>query len=244
MRLAALFARQEFWGLQMTKFILAMPSKGRLKEQCEEWLKKRGLILKQSGGDRGYAAFIEGHDNIEIRLMSSSEIAKSLLLGEINAGITGEDLIREQAANSHDLVDLLVRLGFGRADVVVGVPDGWIDVENMADLNEVAQELRKHQGRRLKIATKFTRLTTQFFEKFGISDYRIIYSGGATEGAPANNIAEAIVDITTTGSTLIANNLKMLDDGLVLRSEACLFISKSLKSDDNILNLLKNLAKS
>lgn len=218
-----------------------MPSKGRLKEQCEEWLKKNGLILKQSGGERGYAAFIEGHEEIEIRLMSSSEIAKSLLGGEIHAGITGEDLIREQAANSNDLVSLEVKLGFGRADVVVGVPDGWIDVENMGDLNEVAQELRKHQGRRLKIATKFTRLTTQFFEKHGISDYRIIFSGGATEGAPASNIAEAIVDITTTGSTLTANSLKMLDDGLILKSQACLFVSKTLEIPPESLNLLNKI---
>lgn len=225
----------------MSRFILAMPSKGRLKEQCEEWLKKRGLNLKQSGGERGYAAFIEGHEDIEIRLMSSSEIAKALLAGEIHAGITGEDLIREMSANSDEKVSLEVKLGFGRADVVVGVPDGWIDVENMGDLNEVAQELRKNQGRRLKIATKFTRLTTQFFEKYGISDYRIIYSGGATEGAPANNIAEAIVDITTTGSTLIANNLKMLDDGLILKSQACLFFSKILEIPNESQKLINSI---
>ncbi len=211
----------------MEKIIFALPSKGRLKEQCEEWLKKRGLVLKQTGGERGYQAEFEGSEDIDVRLMSSSEIAKSLLSGEIHAGITGEDLVRESAANSHDLVELKAKLGFGRADVVVGVPDGWIDVENMRDLGEVSQELRKKEGRRLKIATKFTRLSTDFFNSHGIKDYRIVYSGGATEGAPANGIAEAIVDITTTGSTLIANNLKMLEDGLILKSQACLFISKA-----------------
>jgi ATP phosphoribosyltransferase len=224
----------------MDKIILALPSKGRLKEQCEEWLKKRGLLLKQSG-DRAYSAYIDGNDDIEIRLLSSSEIAKNLLAGEIHAGITGEDLIREQAANSYDLVDLSAKLGFGRADVVIGVPDGWIDVENMADLNEVAQEMRKFHGRRLRIATKFTRLTTGFFAQHNIRDYRIIYSGGATEGAPLNGVAEAIVDITSTGSTLIANNLKMLEDGLILSSQACLFVSKVLPLNKSQLQTLAQI---
>lgn len=224
----------------MKKIILALPSKGRLKEQCEEWLKKRGLILKQSG-DRTYSAHIDGKDDIEIRLLSSSEIAKGLLTGEIHAGITGEDLVREQSSNSHDLVDLVAGLGFGRADVVIGVPDGWIDVENMSDLNEVAQAMRKYSGRRLKIATKYTRLTASYFEKHNIRDYRIIYSGGATEGAPANAIADAIVDITSTGSTLIANNLKMLEDGLILQSQACLFVSKVIKFDAKRKKLLQEI---
>ena len=102
---------------------------------------------------------IRDRDDIEIRLLSSSEIAKGLLAGEIHAGITGEDLVREQSSNSYALVDLVAGLGFGRADVVIGVPDGWIDVENMSDLNEVAQAMRKYSGRRLKIATKYTRLS-------------------------------------------------------------------------------------
>lgn len=224
----------------MKKIILALPSKGRLKEQCEEWLKKRGLILKQSG-DRTYSAHIDGKDDIEIRLLSSSEIAKGLLAGEIHAGITGEDLVREQSSNSHDLVDLVAGLGFGRADVVIGVPDGWIDVENMSDLNEVAQAMRKYSGRRLKIATKYTRLTANYFEKHNIRDYRIIYSGGATEGAPANAIADAIVDITSTGSTLIANNLKMLENGLILQSQACFFVSKVIKFDAKRKKLLQEI---
>ena len=224
----------------MKKIILALPSKGRLKEQCEEWLKKRGLILKQSG-DRTYSAHIDGKDDIEIRLLSSSEIAKGLLAGEIHAGITGEDLVREQSSNSYELVDLIAGLGFGRADVVIGVPDGWIDVENMSDLNEVAQAMRKFSGRRLKVATKYTRLTSNYFEKHNIRDYRIIYSGGATEGAPANGIADAIVDITSTGSTLIANNLKMLEDGLILQSQACLFVSKVIKFDAKRKKLLQEI---
>lgn len=224
----------------MKKIILALPSKGRLKEQCEEWLKKRNLVLKQNN-DRNYSAYIDGKDDIEIRLLSSSEIAKGLLSGEIHAGITGEDLVREQSSNSYELVDLVAGLGFGRADVVIGVPDGWIDVENMADLNEVAQEMRKFSGRRLKIATKYTRLTASYFEKHNIRDYRIIYSGGATEGAPSNGIADAIVDITSTGSTLIANNLKMLDDGLILQSQACLFVSKVIKFDAKRKKLLQEI---
>lgn len=211
------------------KLILGLPSKGRLKEQCEGWLLKQGLKLRQLGGDRGYSAHLDGEPNIDVRLMSSSEISRALLAGEIHAGITGEDLVREQSGKADELIDFAVKLGFGNADVVVAVPDGWIDVTNMADLAEVATDVRKSSGQRMRIATKFTRLTSDFFNKCGVADYRIVYSGGATEGAPANGIAEAIVDITTSGSTLVANNLKIIDDGLILASQANLMAAKSAK---------------
>ena len=208
------------------EIIFGLPSKGRLKEQCEAWLVKRGLFLKQTGGERGYAAHFDGEPMVEVRLMSSSEISKSLLAGEMHLGITGEDLIREQSPKSDEQVEFVHKLGFGRADVVVAVPDGWIDVSTMGDLAEVASDIRRTSGKRMRIATKFARLTTEFFEKCGVLDYRIVYSGSATEGAPANGIAEAIVDITTSGATLIANNLKIIDDGLILSSQACLIKSR------------------
>ena len=209
------------------KLIFALPSKGRLKSQCEDWLAKRGIEIVQSGGERGYSASLAGNDNVEVRFMSSSQIAKALLSGEIHLGITGEDLIKETSANYEQQVEFIARLGFGRADLVVAVPDGWIDVANMPDLAEVASDLRHKKGHRLKVATKFTRLTSEFFNKSGILDYRIVYSAGATEGAPSSGQAEIIVDITTSGATLVANNLKILDDGLILASCACLIRSKN-----------------
>ena len=155
---------------------------------------------------------------------SYGEIAREVGAGRIDAGITGEDLVREGFADSETRLALAARLGFGRADVVVAVPDAWYDVETMADLGEVAAGFRARHGRRLRIATKYWRLTQRHFsQEHGIQLYRIIESLGATEGAPAAGQADAIVDITSTGSTLRANRLKVLEDGVILKSEACLF---------------------
>jgi ATP phosphoribosyltransferase len=141
-------------------------------------------------------------------------------------------VLRENLADWADRAEILSRLGFGHADVVVAVPDIWLDVDTMADLDDVAAEFRHRHGRRLRIATKYWRLTQQFFsQKHGIQVYRIIESLGATEGAPAAGTADIIVDITTTGSTLKANHLRVLGDGLILRSQACLVASRRSRSE-------------
>ncbi|MFN3546601.1 MAG: ATP phosphoribosyltransferase, partial [Mesorhizobium sp.] len=142
-------------------------------------------------------------------------------------GVTGEDLVRETLADWDARVEIAARLGFGHADVVVAVPDIWLDVSTMADLDDVAADFRQRHGRRLRIATKYWRLTQQFFSQMhGIQVYRIVESLGATEGAPAAGSADVIVDITTTGSTLRANHLRILDDGVILKSQACLVSAK------------------
>ncbi len=140
--------------------------------------------------------------------------------GAAHLGITGLDLIREHAADAEATIYTLMPLGFGRADVVVAVPRAWIDVVTVADLAEVAASFRARHHRNLRVATKYTRLTRAFFVEHAIHDYRIVESGGATEAAPASGVAEIIVDITTTGATLKANNLKVPRGGLILRSEA------------------------
>jgi ATP phosphoribosyltransferase len=205
---------------------LALPSKGRLKEQALEVLAKAGLAVSLSGDDRKYRARIEGAENIEVAFLSASEIAGEIGQGSVDLGITGEDLLRETLADWEARAEIVARLGFGHADVVVAVPDIWLDVETMADLDDVAADFRQRHGRRLRIASKYWRLTQQFFsQKHGIQVYRIVESLGATEGAPAAGLADVIVDITTTGSTLRANHLKVLADGVVLRSQACLVAS-------------------
>jgi ATP phosphoribosyltransferase len=123
-------------------------------------------------------------------------------------------------------VVLIDRLGFGEANVVVAVPQAWIDVRTMADLDDVATAFRATHDRKMRVATKFVNLTRGFFSQHGIIDYRIVESLGATEGAPAAGTAELIVDITTTGATLAANGLKVLDDGTMLRSEANLIAAR------------------
>jgi ATP phosphoribosyltransferase len=206
---------------------LAIPSKGRLKEQSLEVLAKAGLAVTLPEDDRKYRARIDGLDNVEVAFLSASEIAGEIGQGAVDLGITGEDLLRENLADWEARAGIVARLGFGHADVVVAVPDIWLDVETMADLDDVAADFRQRHGRRLRIATKYWRLTQQFFSlKHGIQVYRIVESLGATEGAPASGMADVIVDITTTGSTLRANHLKILGDGTILKSQACLVASK------------------
>jgi ATP phosphoribosyltransferase len=217
---------------------LAIPSKGRLKEQALDVLAKTGLAVSLPGDERKYHARVEGLDNVEVVFLSASEIAGEIGQGAVDLGITGEDLVRENLADWETRAEIVARLGFGNADVVVAVPDIWLDVDTMADLDDVAADFRQRHGRRLRIATKYWRLTQQFFsQKHGIQVYRIVESLGATEGAPAAGLADVIVDITTTGSTLRANHLKVLGDGLVLRSQACLVASRKTRAaaDEAIL---------
>jgi ATP phosphoribosyltransferase len=210
---------------------LAIPSKGRLREQALEVLAGAGLPVSLPGDDRKYRARVEGRAEIEVAFLSASEIAGELGQGTVDLGITGEDLLRESRSDWEVRTEIAARLGFGGADVVVAVPEVWLDVETMADLDDVAADFRQRHGRRLRIATKYWRLTQQFFSQMhGIQVYRIVESLGATEGAPAAGSADVIVDITTTGSTLRANHLKVLADGVILRSQACLVASRRERS--------------
>lgn len=200
--------------------IISIPSKGRLKEQVDGWLSDCGLSLRTAGGSRGYSATIDGFEDVQVRLASASDIAASLNSGDTHLGVTGEDLLRESGEGVDNRVMLLAALGFGRADLIVAAPKSWIDVETMADVDDVAHLYLARTGRRLRVATKYLVQTRAFFARHGIADYRLAESGGATEGAPAAGSAELVVDITTTGATLAANGLKILSDGLILRSQA------------------------
>ena len=211
--------------------IIALPSKGRLKEQVEDWLADCGLELSASGGARGYLASLKGLAGAQVRLLSAADIADALDAGEAHVGVTGEDLLRERGEALDGRVLLLRALGFGRADLVVAAPKSWLDVETMADLEEVAHEHLARTGRRMRVATKYLAQTRAFFARHGVADYRIVESGGATEGAPAAGAAELIVDITTTGATLAANGLKTLSDGLILQSQAQLAASLRARWD-------------
>ena len=202
------------------KLTLAIPSKGRLMEQTTEVFAKAGLIVKKVGHARGYRGEIEGLPGIDVAYVSSSEIAAALKAGSVHLGITGEDLVRESMSDADTRVTLLAPLGFGFADVVVAVPACWIDVSTVADLEAAARIFRRAHGRWPRAATKYKNLTRQFFASKGYGDYRIVESLGATEGTPASGTAEFIVDITTTGETLRANGLRILDDGVILKSQA------------------------
>lgn len=207
------------------RMVFAIPSKGRLMEKTSEFLAGAGLELRKTGSERGYRGEIAGLDSVEVAFVSASEIAWYLKTGRAHMGVTGEDLIREQMTDADERIEFLKRLGFGHADVVVAVPDFWLDVQDMGDLDEMAGQFRRVHGRWFRVATKYINSTRRFFADKGVSDYRIVESLGATEGAPAAGTAELIVDITTTGATLKANGLRVLSDGVILRSEANLVTS-------------------
>jgi ATP phosphoribosyltransferase len=210
-----------------TPFVVAVPSKGRLQENAEAFFTRAGLSLAKPRGQREYRGTMMGYDNVEIAYLSASEIASQLASGAVHLGVNGEDLVRESIVNADKRVLLIDALGFGHANVVVAVPRAWIDVRTMADLDDVTTGFREQHNRRMRVATKYINLTRAFFASHGVVDYRIVESAGATEGAPATGTAELIVDITTTGATLDANGLKVLDDGVILRSQANLVASRN-----------------
>jgi ATP phosphoribosyltransferase len=205
--------------------VLAVPSKGRLQENAAAFFARAGLDFVKGRGVRDYRGRIAGFENVEVAFLSAAEIVTQLAAGAAHLGVTGEDLVRETIADADAKFELLAPLGFGNANVVVAVPLAWIDVRTMADLEDVAAAYRAKRGQRMRVATKYVNLTRRFFAASHVTDYRIVESSGATEGAPAAGTAELIVDITTTGTTLAANGLKVLDDGVILRSEANLVAS-------------------
>jgi ATP phosphoribosyltransferase len=226
--------------------ILAVPSKGRLQENAEGFFARAGLDLIKPRGARDYRGAIKGVDGIEVAYLAAAEITTQLAQGAVHLGVTGEDLVREMIPQSERRVVMIGGLGFGFANVVVAVPQAWIDVRSMADIDDVATAFRLKHERKMRLATKYATLTRDFFAAHGVVDYRIVESSGATEGAPAAGTAELIVDITTTGATLAANGLKVVEDGIILRSQANLVAARGARWDqaqrDSVRLLLDRLA--
>jgi ATP phosphoribosyltransferase len=208
-------------------FVIAVPAKGRLQQNAESFFARAGLELVKPRGARDYRGTIANLAGIEVAYLSAAEIVDLLAHGQVHLGLTGEDLVREKIPDPEARVVFIDRFGFGHANVAVAVPQAWIDVHSMADLDDVATAFRLEHGRKMRLATKYVNLTRSFFSAHALTDYRIIESAGATEAAPAAGTAEFIVDITTTGATLAANDLKVIDDGIILRSQASLVAARA-----------------
>lgn len=208
---------------------LGVPSKGRLMEKTFDWFGDHGIGLKRTGSDREYAAAVEGIDGVELVLLSAGEIPRELAAGRIHLGVTGSDLVREKLAVWETQVSEMRLMGFGHADLIIAVPNCWVDVNSLHDLDAVATAFRARHGFRLRIATKYHRLIRDFLRDHGVADYQLVDSQGATEGTVKNETAEAVADITSTGATLVANHLKILPDALVHSSQATLFRSLTAK---------------
>ncbi|MFV0384277.1 ATP phosphoribosyltransferase [Paracoccus sp. (in: a-proteobacteria)] len=211
---------------------LGVPSKGRLMEQTFEWFAARGVRLSRAGSDREYAGRVEGAGNVALVLMSAGEIPRELQAGRIHLGVTGTDLIREKLAGWRDVVTEIAPMGFGHADLILAVPECWIDCDGLDDFASICRDFRAAHGFRLRIATKYHRLVRAWLSSQEVADYQLVDSQGATEGTVANQTAEAIADITSSGATLHANNLKILSGEPILRSQATLFASLGAPADE------------
>ena len=205
---------------------IGLPSKGRLKESSISFLDKNNLKLTTNGGERNYFAEVKNFPNIKIIYLHAKEIIQRIGDDTLDIGISGLDLLNESAANLKQKIEIKKKLDFGFANVVIAVPDDWIDVQTLADLEEVSFDFRDKKNTRLRVATKYPNLTNTFLVSKGITQYKIVPSLGATETYPFIGSSEIITDITSTGKTLKDNNLRILKDGLILKSQACLFYSK------------------
>jgi ATP phosphoribosyltransferase len=211
---------------------LGVPSKGRLMEKTFDWFAARGIALSRTGSDREYAGRVAGIDGVDLVLLSAGEIPRELAAGRIHLGVTGTDLVREKLSLWEQRVEPLAEMGFGHADLILAVPAAWVDVDTTDDLDAAAAAFRKTHGHRLRIATKYHRLVRDFLRHEGVADYMLVDSQGATEGTVANHSAEAVADITSSGETLRANHLKILSDGLILKSQATLWRARGLPLTD------------
>jgi ATP phosphoribosyltransferase len=205
---------------------IGLPSKGRLKDEAILFFKDQGLKILQSEKERNYFGTIENKNNIKIIFLHAKEIIQRLGDGTLDAGISGLDLLRESEINLQKKIVINKKLDFGNANLVVAVPNDWIDVQTIADLEEVAFDIRSKRNTRLRVATKYPNLTNNFLISKGVTQYKLISSLGATETYPFIGSSEIITDITSTGKTLEDNNLRILKDGLILKSTACLFVAK------------------
>jgi len=211
---------------------LGVPSKGRLMERTFDWFAARGITLERTGSDREYAGRALGVEGVDLILLSAAEIPRELAAGRLHLGVTGTDLVQDKLPLWEHQVVPVEEMGFGEADLIIAVPRAWVDVDTLDDLDAACAQFRAAHGMRLRIATKYHRLVREFLRDAGVADYALVDSQGATEGTVANETAEAIADITSSGETLRANHLKILSDGLVLQSQATLWKSRTAPLED------------
>ncbi len=229
----------------MTKNIIniGVPSKGRLKHDTIDIFKKNKLNIYSERGERDLFGYIKKIPNVKVIYLHARECIEQLSLGNIDIGFSGYDLLKESEINIQKKILIKKRYDYGKANLVLAIPDLWIDVQTLLDLDEVADEFKNKKKRLLRVATKYPNLTRQFLYSKGVTQFQLVKSLGSTEVAPFTGTAEMISDITSTGDTLKANNLRILKDGEILKSQACLMISKKSSNKKRVKNLIKIFSK-
>ena len=229
----------------MTKNIIniGLPSKGRLKHDTINIFNKKKLSIYSERGERDLFGYIKKLPNVKIIYLHARECIEQLSLGNIDIGFSGYDLLKESEFNIQKDILIKKRLNFGHGTVVLAIADLWLDVQTLLDLDEVADEFKKKKKRLLRVATKYPNLTRQFLYSKGVTQFQLVQSLGSTEVAPFTGTAEIISDITSTGATLKANNLRVLKDGEILKSQACLMQSKLSNKKAGIKKIISLLSK-
>ena len=222
---------------------IGIPSKGRLRKDVLNIFKKKKLKLISERGERDLFGSIKNKKNIKVVYLHAREIIQRLGDGSLDLGFSGFDLLKESEINIQKKVNVTKKYNFGKATLVVAIPDEWIDVQTIADLEEIAFEFKDKKKKRLRVGTKYPNLTREFLFSKGVTQFKLVESLGATETYPFTGSAEIITDITSTGETLRANNLRILKDGEILKSEACMMISKSSSKNRTLQSLVKLLSK-
>jgi len=228
----------------MSKILnIGIPSKGRLRKDILNIFRKNKLTLVSERGERDLIGSIKQHKNIKILYLHAREIVERLGDGSLDLGFSGFDLLKESQINIQNKINVLKKYSFGKATLVIAIPDPWIDVQTVADLEEIAFEFKDKKKKRLRVATKYPNLTREFLFSKGVTQFKLVDSLGATEAYPFTGSSEIITDITSTGETLNANNLRILKDGEILKSEACMMVSKSSIKKINLKKIIKLLSK-
>ena len=221
------------------KIKIGIVSKGRLKEDSEKVLKKKKLRIFFERGKRELIGKIKGRPNISVSFMHAREILDQLSIGNLDIGISGLDLLKESEINIQKNIKLEKKLNFGFATLVLACPNEYIDLFTTLDLDEVAENYKKSNKSLLKIGTKYVNLTREFLYSRGVTNFTIVKSLGSTELMCAMNTAQLISDITSSGATLKQNNLRVLNDGEILKSQACIFSSRKNIYKKGVKKLIK-----
>ena len=222
---------------------IGIPSKGRLRKDVLNIFKKNKLKLISERGERDLFGSIKNKKNIKVVYLHAREIIQRLGDGSLDLGFSGFDLLKEREINTQNKISVIKKYNFGKATCGVAIPDEWIDVQTIADLEEIAFEFKDKKKKRLRVGTKYPNLTREFLFSKGVTQFKLVDSLGATETYPFTGSAEIITDITSTGETLRANNLRILKDGEILKSEACMIVSKSSSKNEALKRLAKLLSK-
>ena len=221
---------------------IGIPSKGRLRKDILKIFSKNNLQLKSERGERDLLGSVKGYKNLNITYLHAREIVARLGDGTLDIGFSGFDLLKESVINVQKKIIVKKKYTFGKANLVIAIPDDWIDVQTIADLEEIAFDFKEKKKTRLRVATKYPNLTTNFMFERGVTQFKIVKSLGATEIYPFTGSSEIITDITSSGETLKANNLRILTDGKILDSKACLMVSKSAFKNSSMKKILKLLS--